>query len=38
MSLGMWQRNVATEHAAYQTHRDTSGDEGGAIWEMMTGG
>lgn len=27
----------ATDHAAYRTHRDASGDEGSVIWDMMMG-
>jgi inner membrane protein len=27
-----------TDHAAYRTHRSTSGDEGALMWQMLTGG
>jgi inner membrane protein len=28
----------SSDHVAYRTHRNTSGNEGGAIWDMMIGG
>ncbi|MEH6581703.1 MAG: metal-dependent hydrolase [Halioglobus sp.] len=37
-SIELRQEAGDKEHAAYRTHRDTSGDQGAVIWNMMLGG